>query len=63
VWLLLPLAIFLVSVTNHLVLVVRRPAARTSLVDSLMHTLASLLINKTAMEEKLRDLLASRVIS
>jgi hypothetical protein len=61
VWLLLPLAILLVSLTNHLVLAVKRPEGKSNLVDSLFHTLSTLLINKTSMEEKLADLLASRV--
>jgi hypothetical protein len=63
VWLLLPLAVLLISLTNHAVLTLRRSPGEpeSSLVTSLLHTLAILLINRTALEQRLKDFLASRV--
>jgi hypothetical protein len=64
VWLLLPLAVLLISLTNHLVLSALRTAnePESSVVDSLLYSLAVLLLNMTTMEYRLKNYLASRVI-
>jgi hypothetical protein len=64
VWLLLPLAVLLISLTNHLVLSALRTAnePESSVVDSLLYSLAVLLLNMTTMEYRLKNHLASRVI-
>jgi hypothetical protein len=63
VWLLLPLAVLLISLTNHLVLSALRTAnePESSVVDSLLYSLAVLLLNMTTMEYRLKNYLASRV--
>jgi hypothetical protein len=63
VWLLLPLAVLLISLTNHLVLSALRTASEpeSSVVDSLLYSLAVLLLNMTTMEYRLKNHLASRV--
>jgi hypothetical protein len=65
VWLLLPLAVLLISLTNHLVLSALRTAnePESSVVDSLLYSLAVLLLNMTTMEYRLKNYLASRVIN
>jgi hypothetical protein len=64
VWLLLPLAVLLISLTNHLVLSALRTAnePESSVVDSLLYSLAVLLLNMTTMEYRLKNYMASRVI-
>ncbi len=60
----LPLAVLLISLTNHLVLSALRTAnePESSVVDSLLYSLAVLLLNMTTMEYRLKNYLASRVI-
>ncbi len=59
----LPLAVLLISLTNHLVLSALRTAnePESSVVDSLLYSLAVLLLNMTTMEYRLKNYLASRV--